>query len=740
MIQTLTSGSMLNFYTNGTILTMKSDDCKLATNKYGQRECRGCSRIATLLRQKKNREQTDPSFNESLVCRIHSSYEELDGCAKFCIGCQVIRRAFLLNQITVREAESLRKLQGQIRARLPSRQEQDAARSREEMILVVSIGNSAPHPRTAKISCVQGDYMSSLALAKDPLSQTVFSQIEEWLSNCRKNHEQCANLTWNNHNPSNLIQILGDSDELRLVDSRQSPVLFDYVALSYCWGDQDSIRKVESGPGWEEIQNNQTTKSNLNKRRQSFPRSDLSQTIQDALHLIQRLGLEYIWVDAVCVPVFTNWNDEANRMHEVYGNAAFTLSACSSETSNDEMFQTREAWRYNSIPCKLSDRWLTNFDMSLNEVRLRARLFSRGWVLQEERLSPRILYWCGQRVYWSCFCSQRTELRSPMRETGIPYQPHEDRKEFEWLQPPQEFLNLRRIGDRDRLHQQWLDLVEAYTRRNMYRSEDRFPAFSGLAVQYLRGRSSYKSREGIVTREDYLAGLWRGSFGSDLAWLVIQAQDPSVNLRKVAPTWSWASLPFRTSTRMERNFKDASTFDVLDVQLRELNEEEMDERVDMKEKEEANAKNILDIVKEGARVKAVKVRGHMRRFVGHDSQIVPWASILRGDGTEERYSFRMCIDQNIHSRNMANGKVLAYEAHKQEVVGQLDYVNTQEKEESCCVPVGAEKDLYCLQIGYSTMLLVEKTEEDHIFRRSGISSGHRPNFFDEATVEEVWLV
>ena len=206
--------------------------------------------------------------------------------------------------------------------------------------------------------------------------------------------------------------------------------------------------------------------------------------------------------------------------------------------------------------------------------------------------------------------------------------------------------------------------------------------------------------------------------GSDLAWQVIQAQDASANLRKVAPTWSWASLPFCTSTRMERNFRNAPAFDVLDVQVRELSEEEKkDERVDIKKgrEEAANAEDIVDIVKKGARVKAVKVRGHVRRFVGHHSQIVRWASILllRGDGTEERYSFRMCIDRNIHSRNMTIGKVLVYEAHKQEVVGQLDYATTpqeKEKEGSCCVPDDTEKDLYCLEIGSSTMLFLEKNQ------------------------------
>ena len=93
---------------------------------------------------------------------------------------------------------------------------------------------------------------------------------------------------------------------------------------------------------------------------------------------------------------------------------------------------------------------------------------------------------------------------------------------------------------------------------------------------------------------------------------------------------------------------------------------------------------------------------------------------------------------------MTNGKVRAYEAHREEEVGQLDYVSTQEKEDGSCLADGAEKDLYCLEIGKSTMLLLEKVvgeeAEDFTFRRSGISRGYRLNFFDRAKVEELWLV
>lgn len=66
-------------------------------------------------------------------------------------------------------------------------------------------------------------------------------------------------------------------------------------------------------------------------------------------------------------------------MDEVYGNSYVTLAICSSRKAMEQIPHFREAWRYKAGACQLySGHWLSNVDMSLNEIRLRSDLFTRG--------------------------------------------------------------------------------------------------------------------------------------------------------------------------------------------------------------------------------------------------------------------------------------------------------------------------------------------------------------------------
>ena len=86
-------------------------------------------------------------------------------------------------------------------------------------------------------------------------------------------------------------------------------------------------------------------------------------------------------------------------MDEVYGNSYVTLAVCSSTKATEQIPYFREAWKYKTSACRLySGHWLANVDMPLNELRLRSTWSTRAWTLQEERLSPRMLYVCGQRM------------------------------------------------------------------------------------------------------------------------------------------------------------------------------------------------------------------------------------------------------------------------------------------------------------------------------------------------------
>lgn len=59
-----------------------------------------------------------------------------------------------------------------------------------------------------------------------------------------------------------------------------------YAALSYCWGGDQLVK---------------TTQKLMQVWSKDIPLSELAKTIQDAIYVTRKLGLQYLWVDAVCI-------------------------------------------------------------------------------------------------------------------------------------------------------------------------------------------------------------------------------------------------------------------------------------------------------------------------------------------------------------------------------------------------------------------------------------------------------
>ena len=699
------------------------DFCKLVKNDDQQDECRGCKCVESLFRERRKEELSNPDSLQSFTIKFHNSYQELAECArKGCVTCQVFQRALSLRQITGQEAHELRSASQQDRvwARLPPTRGAHGTNSWAGRLLQVGVGEK----KTAMVSCREYNDVKSVNLCTGPMEKDVIDEARKWLSTCHKEHPECNNLGWSEKdNPSYLVYIRPECTELQLQDVSSHKNLVQYAALSYSWGDETTqdpnIKKM--------IKATKTTEENIRARRQSFKLSVLPKTIQDAIWLTWSLGIHYIWVDSMCIPPGTDWNYEASRMHVVYGNAHVTLAACSSIRSTDGLFHARQAWSYRSRASRLSHKyWLANLDMPLKEVRLRTPLFKRAWTLQEERLSPRILYLCGQRLYWSCLDSQHTEMGS----SGRP-QPFEGPDTLEWLRSPQEFLETRRMQDEKSLHDQWLEMVKDYTRRSMYSCRDRLPAMSGLAAQYI---STYAESE-IVRGEEYLAGLWRGTFAQDLAWSVCKAKAPSGSLCHVAPTWSWASVPLCTDITTQHKFEP------LEHKLELLERSQLGK--------EGQSDKVLDVVIRGASNKSVVVRGPVRRFIKKDSIKKEWRVIhaKSSQGGENSFDFSSCKSQYVHSRNLETGQIVAYEPRNQEIAGQLDYLFPEETNPGpwLFIADGNLTELYCLQIEMSTMLLLEKVrfaveEEVWVYRRVGLCKGVQRLFFAFAGVERLILI
>ncbi|KEY71445.1 hypothetical protein S7711_10102 [Stachybotrys chartarum IBT 7711] len=95
-----------------------------------------------------------------------------------------------------------------------------------------------------------------------------------------------------------------------------------YYALSYCWGTTKA--RV-------------TTKQTLEEHMQALPVENLAKTIREAIQITRKLGIDYLWVDALCIiqDDEIDWATQAALMHRIYSNAELTLSSLHSKDCDD---------------------------------------------------------------------------------------------------------------------------------------------------------------------------------------------------------------------------------------------------------------------------------------------------------------------------------------------------------------------------------------------------------------------
>ncbi len=711
---------------------------------YGRRRCKECEGICELLRwgevQRRRHGGCYSGSSESRV--LHNSYRELDRSASLsgCDTCRLLRRAFLLEQITGQGADllDLAGNQAPIHAVLD-------IKSREITQLRLSIHATKAGPFSATIRVTDQPQQTPLDSARRPPSlRSDVAKLRRVIEDCGHNHQCRSNYRWSGRNPTWLLKILPDG-RVQLIEGPRVPV--DYVVLSYSWGDKESMPPAE----WARIKAAGTKTIQglpVPERLHPFMLWELPETMQDAVEIAASLGFFYIWIDSVCIPKGTNWDTEASLMHEVYGNAIFTLVASSSSKATDHLLHDRLAWAHRSKPCKLRDCWwLYNTQIPLDRVRFESPVAQRGWTLQEERLSPRILYWTGQRWYWSCAERQVAELVHSECHSESPVAANEAPQSS-----PQRLLKLCHTGNIRQLHEEWLDIVEAYTCRDLVEPRDRFLAIAGLAVRFYTAISGSGETSGSG---DYLAGLWKDDFARHLGWSVASAVHPRQHLQHVAPSWSWASLPLRVHTKTKHPFKPSAHFELIaatpvgashSAPVTENSGGGSSPRPGASPIERGRA-----VEEQGRAIKFVEVQGRFRYLVPDNSREVSWDAIQPlGTDDRPRFDFTNFPGQSLYSRNKTDGRILSKTAHHGEVVGQLDYLVASDGDESaehpnaCCVREGTERDIVCLELGELTMLLMvldRKPGQPEAYKRVGVAIGYGEivGFFNGCETKRVCL-
>ncbi|KAF4986452.1 hypothetical protein FDECE_15957 [Fusarium decemcellulare] len=323
--------------------------------------------------------------------------------------------------------------------------------------------------------------------------------------------------------PTRVIDVGSSPEETRLYVTKGEPVR--YAALSHCWGGSHPTV---------------TTRDTIEDFQKHLPLTSESQTFIDAIEVARALGIDYLWIDSLCIIQgdTADWDTEAPKMADIYANATVTLSADCAPDSSAGLFNNdvarAEAHPSSEIQCINPDdnspvtilsRMRTCYSSNIlphtcETFNPPSKLSTRGWALQEQVLSKRIIHFYKEEVVWSCATHQRCECRfseSYQKETGFDF--------ITSIKPSSE-----------ELLEWWPFEIFKFTKRKLTYSTDRLAAVSGLAALM------HKEVGG-----KYLCGHWERSMEDSLLWSSDHGRHNPTPVHRIhttpyAPSWSWASV------------------------------------------------------------------------------------------------------------------------------------------------------------------------------------------------------
>ncbi|OBT66986.1 hypothetical protein VE03_04182 [Pseudogymnoascus sp. 23342-1-I1] len=358
--------------------------------------------------------------------------------------------------------------------------------------------NSGIAPEVSVESCFLPE---SADCYDDPLD--VLNIMSKWLSNCTENHDLCKG-NGDGTLPTRLIKINGES--LSLILTSECLNRPRYATLSHSWGPSGADNVIT------------LTSEDLDTYMEALPVERFPKTFKDAIEITRRLGLDYLWIDSLCIiqDSVDDWQKESALMHSVFGGSTVTIAASSARDSSQGCFHKPPHFS-GGLRARITDSGLRRVqDFRARDTyelsTFKTHLGTRAWALQEKILAPRAIHFSDRGAFWEC----RTTTASEFLPDGFPGQ-----------------LGSPLVSRKVNLEHLWPQIVRLYSGANLSFGKDKLPALSGIA------RLRYNE-----TGDHYLAGLWRDKLEEQLCWshsrYISGAMRPRPPWR--APTWSWASI------------------------------------------------------------------------------------------------------------------------------------------------------------------------------------------------------
>ncbi|KAF7672621.1 hypothetical protein GT037_009122 [Alternaria burnsii] len=411
------------------------------------------------------------------------------------------------------------------------------------------------------------------SIVQDPLSDRTVTNVRDWLKRCEDEqhgyHKICS-LSERAYVPTRLIKISGPPDQLQLKivcrDDLEEHDVSRYVALSYCWGGD---------------QTNKLTQENHGLYKKNIAWETLPKTIQDAAKTAQALGFQYIWIDSMCIVQNSKEDKKAeiNQMTKVYAHATLTVVDSRGDRVTEGFLHPRTLPSgTTSIQYRTEDGQTQRLTLLFNHasnVEESVAVNTRGWTLQEYLLSRRRLIIGTWSTEWHCRKKDEIHTDGWARSTrmgpsaGIPYHVEDEgwagpgpfgSKEAESVYSSS-FINAAMFfsvnpgyppGQVDKVLVcfSWIVIVTSYSKRSVTESEDRILALSGIAERFAN-----------LVSGRYIAGIWENMMPSCLYWYKFgRPVDRPVKYR--GPSWSWISI----DGQVEHIFSDNCLCEILSVE------------------------------------------------------------------------------------------------------------------------------------------------------------------------------
>jgi hypothetical protein len=352
------------------------------------------------------------------------------------------------------------------------------------------------------------------------------------MDSCHRDHPSCSS-QHEQAMPKRLIAI--SLNNLRLVETNSERQ--KYVALSYKWGGPQPV---------------QATNATLSSLMNEFRMEDLPHSLRDAVIFTQKLGLSYLWIDALCI-IQDNEIDkgaEVSRMATIYENAAVTIASSRTNSAIESFLSPRTEFNGNCFDDDSSHE-LFGFDYQCRDGQLgsivlmheympgdQEPLDTRAWAFQERLLSPRIIDYRSEQTKWMCRMSQgKVGFTDGWLNRSVGYRDHEL-----LIRGQDTIRNLGHASKNsiDNARYEWYSILSLYTSRDITRKADRLPAISAVAQRYAK-----------VLEAEYMAGLWRPWIGEELLWKQQQRITGTVRPKNYqGPSWSWAGIDAHIEIKM----------------------------------------------------------------------------------------------------------------------------------------------------------------------------------------------